>query len=49
VNAAKPGKRPTRGEKHDKALQSGEAKLSKKPNPKKSLGSHIRDILKGNS
>lgn len=49
MNAAKPGKRPTRTEKQDKALSSAEAKLSKKPNPKKSVGSKIRDILRGNA
>ena len=49
MNAAKPGKKPTRTEKHDKALTSAEGKLAGKPKPQKSLGSKIRDILKGNS
>jgi hypothetical protein len=41
--------KPTRKEKHDKALTSAEKKLAKKPNPKKSVGSKIRDILRGNA
>lgn len=49
MNAAQQGRKPTRKEKHDKALSSAEAKLAKKPKPTKSLGSKIRDALKGNA
>lgn len=41
--------KPTRKEKHDKALTSAEKKLAKKGITKKSLGSKIRDIVTGNS
>lgn len=49
MNAAKQGPRPKRTEKHDKALNSAEAKLAKKGVTKKSLGSKIRDAMRGNS
>lgn len=49
MNAAQAGRKPTRKEKHDKALTSAEAKLAKKPKPQKSMGSKIRDILRGNA
>jgi hypothetical protein len=51
VNAAQQGRKPKRTEKHDKALNSAEAKLAKKNGNgnKKSMGSKIRDILKGNA
>lgn len=49
MNAAKPGPKPKRGAKQDQALTSAERKLAKKPNPKKSMGSKIRDILRGNA
>jgi hypothetical protein len=49
VNAAAQGRKPTRKEKHDRALTSGEAKLAKKGVTKKSIGSKIRDALKGNA
>lgn len=49
MNAAQQGRKPTRKEKHDKALSSAEQKLAKKGVTKKSVGSKIRDILRGNA
>jgi hypothetical protein len=49
VNAAKQGPKPKRTEKQEKALNSAEAKLRKKGVTKKSVGSKIRDILRGNT
>lgn len=49
MNAAKPGKKPTRKEKHDAALTSAAEKVKKKGVTQKSLGEKIRDALKGNA
>ena len=49
MNAAQQGRKPTRKEKHDKALTSAEQKLAKKGVNKKSLGGKIRDALRGNA
>lgn len=46
---AQQGRKPTRGQKQENALNSAEKKLAKKNNGKKSMGSKIRDILRGNA